>query len=251
MVTFSTFKAYLDLLKKAVVSPMATLYHHPLCPHSRFVRLINGEMGLEPELVEEKVWERREGFLLLNPAGLTPVFVEEQMPAVPGADILAEYFDETRGLALADRRLMPESPKERVEVRRLMSWFNQKFFEEVSGHLVHEKIYKRFMPTELGGGAPDPAAIRAARNNIRYHLRYIGHLVRQRNWLAGETLTYADLAAAAHISCVDYLGDVPWDEEQTAKEWYARVKSRPTFRPLLADRVAGMPPAAAYENLDF
>lgn len=230
---------------------MAILYHHPLCPHSRFVRLAMSEYGLEADLVEEKVWERREPFLALNPAGVTPVLVEASMPSAPGADIIAEYLDETRGLALGDRRLLPESPRERVETRRLTDWFNRKFFEEVSSHLVNEKIYKRFMPTNLGGGAPEMAAIRAGRTNIRYHLKYVGYLIKQRRWLAGDRLTYADLAAAAHFSVVDYLGDVPWDEDETARGWYARVKSRPSFRPLLAETVAGAAPAPHYADLDF
>jgi len=230
---------------------MAILYHHPLCPHSRFVRLVLGEMGLDIDLVEERTWERREPFLILNPAGTTPVLVEEHMEGIPGANVIAEWLDETRGLALADRRLLPEGVKERVEVRRLLDWFNGKFFDEVSGHLIHQKIYKRFMPADVGGGAPDPAAIRAARSNIRYHLHYIGFLIAKRKWLAGDRLTYADLAAAAHLSSVDYLGDVPWEENETAKEWYARVKSRPAFRTLIADRIAGMAPSPAYADLDF
>ena len=90
-----------------------------------------------------------------------------------------------------------------------------------------------------GGGSPDSTAIRAARANSGYHLRYIGWLCATRNGLAGERLTYADLAAAAHLSVADYLGDVPWDEDETAKRWYARVKSRPSFRPLLAETAAG------------
>jgi len=230
---------------------MAVLYHHPFCPFSRFVRLVMAEMGLEADLIEEKVWERREGFLALNPAGTTPVLAEEQIAAVPGSVVIAEWLDETRGLALGDRRLLPENPKQRVEVRRLMAWFGEKFAEEVSVPLVQEKIYKRFIHAGKSGGAPDTARIRAAKNNIRYHMKYIGFLIRQRNWLAGDVMTYADLMAAAHISVADYLGDVPWDEDKTARDWYARVKSRPSFRPLIADRVAGMAPSAVYANLDF
>ncbi|WP_020179635.1 glutathione S-transferase family protein [Methylopila sp. M107] len=230
---------------------MAILYHHPLCPHSRFIRLVMGEYGLDAELVEERVWERSPAFLNLNPAGTTPVLVEKSMPSVPGADVIAEYLDETRGLALGPRRLLPESPRERVETRRLTDWFNRKFFDEVSNHLVTEKIYKRFMPTNAGGGAPEMAAIRAGRTNIRYHLKYVGYLIRQRNWLAGDRLSYADLAAAAHFSVVDYLGDVPWEEDETARGWYARVKSRPSFRPLLGETVAGTAPAPHYADLDF
>ncbi|HTP93850.1 MAG TPA: glutathione S-transferase family protein [Xanthobacteraceae bacterium] len=230
---------------------MLTLLHHPFCPHSRFVRLALEELGLTPRLVEERTWERREEFLALNPAGTTPVLVEEGVPPVPGAAIIAEYLDETHGGQAGHNRLMPREPGDRVETRRLMSWFNDKFFEEVSGALVMERIYKRHIPSASGGGAPDTDAMRAARSNIRYHLAYIGWLVRTRDWLAGDSLTYADLAAAAHLSAVDYLGDVPWDEDETAKNWYARVKSRPSFRTLLTETLPGLPASPSYADLDF
>jgi glutathione S-transferase len=230
---------------------MLTLHHHPLCPQSRFIRLVLGEYGIEPALIEEKPYERRQEFLLIDPAGETPVLVEENGKAIPGATVIAEYLDETRGLALAWHRLLPADPLGRVEVRRLMSWFGQKFFAEVSSFLVTEKIYKRFMSREQGGGAPDMDHVRAARTNIRYYLCYIGYLMAQRRWLAGDRLSYADLAAAAHLSVADFLGDVPWEEDATAKLWYAKMKSRPSFRPLLADRVPGLTPAAVYADLDF
>lgn len=230
---------------------MATLHHHPLCAHSRFARLVLAEIGLEADLVEERVWERREAFLAINPAGTTPVLIEEQSGPVPGASVIAEYLDETRGLAMGDRRLLPEDPRGRVEVRRLVDWFHGKMHQEVTDYLVTEKIFKRFMPTAQGGGAPDMSAIRAARSNVRYHLAYVGYLAGRRNWLAGDRLSYADLAAAAQFSAVDYLGDVPWHENETAKHWYARVKSRPSFRALLADRILGMDPAEHYADLDF
>ncbi len=228
-----------------------TLVHHPFCPHSRFVRVTLGEYGDAPRLMEERVWERREDFLVMNPAGTTPVLVEEGGAPVPGAEVIAEYLDETRGARLGEHRLLPQDPHARVEVRRLMGWFHHKFFEEVTSLLVTEKVYKHHMTLAQGGGSPDTALIRVARHNIRYHLAYIGWLVRARHWLAGDGLTYADLAAAAHLSCADYTGDVPWDEDEAAKGWYARVKSRPSFRPILADRILGLPPAAAYANLDF
>ena len=224
---------------------MAVLHHYAFCPHSRFVRLAMAEIGLDPEKVEERPWAREQQFLLINPNGTTPVLCENDI-AIPGASVIAEYLDETRGLGANGRRLLPTDPAGRVEVRRLLDWFNAKFFDEVTGYLVTEKITKRF-----GGGSPDVAAIRAARANMRYHLRYIGYLSAKRNWLAGDHLTYADLAAAAHLSCADYLGDVPWDEDETAKGWYARVKSRPAFRALLNDRVPGMSPPSHYADLDF
>lgn len=231
---------------------MLTLLHHPFCPHSRFVRLALGEYGVEVRMVEERFWERRESFLLVSPAGTTPVLVVEGGPAVPGAQVIAEYLEDTREQRVHDdRKLLPRAPAERAEVRRLSAWFHDKFFAEVSGPLTAERIYKRYMSPEQGGGAPDANVMRAARNNIRYHLSYIGWLAGTRDWLAGSRLSYADLAAAAHLSVIDYLGDVPWNEDEAAKGWYARIKSRPSFRPLLAETLPWMAPAASYANLDF
>jgi glutathione S-transferase len=227
---------------------MLTLLHHPLCPRSRYVRLMLNEYGLETRLVEERFWERRQDFLLLNPAGEIPVLVRDDQPPVPSAPIIAEYLQETHPAAA---ELMPTSPVARVEVRRLASWFNDKFHAEVSGPLVMERVYKRHMTREQGGGPPDTDALRAARSNIRYHLAYIGWLVGTRDWLAGEHLSLADLAAAAHLSAADYLGEVPWTENETAKNWYARVKSRPSFRQILAETLAGLAPSENYANLDF
>jgi glutathione S-transferase len=230
---------------------MLTLFHHPFCPHSRFIRLALGEYNAEVKLVEERVWERRESFLTLNPAGTTPVLIDENNVAIPGAGVITEYLDETRGDDLGQHRLLGLDIATRTEVRRLLDWFNVKFFAEVSAPLLNERVYKRYKTVEQGGGAPDTDAIRAARSNIRYHLAYIGWLMAHRAWLAGDKLTYADLAAAAHLSAADYLGDVPWNEDETAKGWYARVKSRPSFRPLLTEVAAGIPPSPSYADLDF
>jgi len=233
---------------------MLTLLHHPFCPHSRFARLAIAEFDLETELVEERVWERREEFLILNPAGQTPVLIAEGFPAVPGPNVIAEFLSEMHpslGDGVRDRNLIGASPQQRVEVRRLLAWFAEKFAAEVSLPLANERLHKRFMTPEQGGGPPDTDVMRAARKNIRYHLAYIDWLTGQRDWLAGDRLSFADLAAAAHLSAIDYLGDVPWNESEPAKAWYARVKSRPSFRPLLADQMPGLPPASHYADLDF
>ena len=230
---------------------MLTLFHYPLCPHSRYVRLIFGEYGIAARLVEERFWERREEFLLLNPAGELPVLVSEGEPPIPGASIVAEYIEETHLGQSGEDRLLPPLPGRRVEVRRLANWFNYKFHAEVSGPLVTERVLKRYMTQEQGGGPPDTDALRTARHNIRYHLAYIGWLVRTRDWLTGDRLSLADLAAAAHLSAADYLDEVPWNEDEAAKNWYARVKSRPSFRTVLADALAGLPPPKSYTDLDF
>jgi len=214
------------------------------------VRLVLAEYGEAVELVERHPLEREAEFLALNPAGTVPVLIDETDGPIAGPAVIAEYLFETRGHRLGEATLMPAVPKERAEVRRLVSWFLDKFDQEVTAYLINEKVFKRNAPRG-NGGPPDAAAIRAARANIRYHIRYIGYLTARRNCLAGRAMTFADLAAAAHLSSIDYLGEVPWEEDMMAKQWYARVKSRPSFRQLLADQIRGNPPATHYADLDF
>src|SRR5690625_4189623 len=222
---------------------MRMLYHYPLDAGSRKIRLLLAQKGLEAELKTENVWERREAFLRLNPAGDVPVLLEQEGAVVPGHDVIAEYLEET----YPDPPLLGEDRAERIEVRRLVAWFDRKFAREVSGPLLEEKVVKRFSRA----GQVDSLSIRAANHNIHHHLAYLTWLAERRNWLAGEQLSLADLAAAAHLSCVDYLGHVPWEEHPVARDWYARIKSRPIMRSLLADAIPGLPPAAHYADLDF
>ncbi|CAE7508564.1 fzlA [Symbiodinium necroappetens] len=224
---------------------MRTLYHLPLDPGCRKIRLLLHEKGVEVELKAEKTWERREQFLRLNPAGEVPVLVEADGSIIPDAWVLAEYLNDAYAEVGDD--LMGQTPLDRAEVRRLVAWFDRKFAREVSDLLIEEKVMKRF----LGVGTPDSSAIRAANQNIHYHLDYIGWLSDRRNWLAGDNLSLADFAAAAHLSCLDYLDCVPWDQHAGARDWYARIKSRPSMRPLLADLIPGFPPPAHYADLDF
>lgn len=230
---------------------MLTLFHHPLYASCRFIRLAFGEYGEDLSLIEEKPWARRKEFLQLNPAATLPVLLAEADEPIVGASVIAEYVDETRGALKRDKRLMAENPITRAEIRRLVDWYLVKADGEVTKHLVRERALKPHMQPEHGGGSPNSTAIRAARANIRQHMKYTNWLAGTRNWLAGPRLTYADLAAAASISVLDYMGEIDWSEHGAAKEWYTRMKSRPSFRPLLADRFRGVTPASHYADLDF
>jgi glutathione S-transferase len=230
---------------------MPVLYHHPISTASRFVRLIFAEYGFHAELVEEQPWEKRKDFIALNPAGTLPVYLDDNMRTLCGATIISEFMDETSGVLKRDRRLLAEDPFQRAEIRRLNEWFLTKTEQDVTRPLVRERVYKLQMTPEQGGGAPDSKILRTARNNIRQHLRYLTWLAGSRTWLAGERLSYADLSAAAAISVLDYLGEIDWNEWPQVKEWYQRLKSRPSFRPLLNDRVRGVTPVSHYADLDF
>lgn len=222
---------------------MRMLYHLWLSPSCRTVRVVLREKGVEFELKVEKVWERRIEFLAMNPAGEVPVLVEPDGEVVAQSTPIAEYLEDV----YPEPALIGTAPLARAEVRRLVDWFDNKFNREVTDNILGEKFMKRFM----GMGEPDARAIRAGQSNIRYHLDYIGYLSDRRKWLAGDDFSLADVTAAAHLSVVDYIGDVPWNVNLQAKEWYARVKSRPSFRPLLADRIPGASPPRHYADLDF
>jgi glutathione S-transferase len=230
---------------------MLTLFHHPMFATCRFVRLCFAEYGEELALIEEKPWLRRKEFLSLNPAGSLPVLLAEGDVPIVGSGVIAEYIDETRGVLKRDKRLFAEDPMVRAEIRRLCDWYLDKMENEVTRHLVRERVLKPLMPSSQGGGSPDSGAIRAARSNVRQHLKYTNWLAGTRDWLGGGRITYADLAAAAALSVLDYLGEVNWGDFPAAKDWYSRVKSRPSFRPLLTDRVRGLSPVSSYADLDF
>jgi glutathione S-transferase len=220
---------------------MIRLYHFALSPYCRKVRLTLAEKKLEVELVEERYWEPSPEFLRRNPAGKVPVLkIDARMMSESQA--ICEYLDES----VPTNPLMPRDPEGRYEVRRLCAWFDDKFQAEVTSKLLHERVNKKVM----GQGYPDSKNVKAGSTRIKGHIDYMTQLL-ERRWLAGDVMTLADLTAAAHLSCLDYISDVDWHRSSVVKDWYAKIKSRPSFRTLLADQVSGFLPAAHYADLDF
>ncbi|GHF14565.1 glutathione S-transferase [Kordiimonas sediminis] len=222
---------------------MPTLYHHWLSPAARFIRVILAEKRVDIDLREEREWERRPAFLALNPAGEVPVLVMDDGKAYSGTKAIAEYLEE----AIPEPALLIGSVDERYEIRRLIGWFHTKIGTEVTRLLVSEKLHKRI----YGIGVPDSTAVRCAAHNLKTHMKYITYLVADRNYLTGKYFTMADAAAAAHLSVIDYFGDVHWSDWPEVKDWYMRVKSRRSMRSLLQDRVPGIRPPVHYDNVDF
>jgi glutathione S-transferase len=221
---------------------MNRLYHFPLSPFCRKVRLTLAEKRQEVELIEERYWEPSPEFLRRNPAGKVPILRHEGR-VLSESQAICEYLDET----IPDPRLMPREAEARYEVRRLCAWFDDKFNREVTSKLLYERVNKKIM----GQGYPDSKAVKAGAGRIKYHLDYMSWLLDQRRWLAGDAMSLADFTAAAHLSCLDYVSDVDWNRSANVKDWYAKIKSRPSFRPLLADQVPGFLPPAHYADLDF
>jgi glutathione S-transferase len=224
-----------------------------LCPQSRSIRLALAELGIAHELVDERPWEWRPEFLALNPSGDLPVLEMDGGIVLAGAYAISEYLAEAPHpdpLEAGASALIPGDPKAKAEVRRAIDWFHKKLENEVTRELLKEKLFPR-LRTDVPPPPVDMDLLRAIQANLRYHLSYVGHLADQRRWLAGDDMSFADLAAAAHLSCLDYMDEVPWDQYPAARDWYARIKSRPSFRSLLTDRVPGVPPPSHYADLDF
>jgi glutathione S-transferase len=221
---------------------MLRLYHVPLSPFCRKVRLVLAEKKMDVELIEERYWEQSTEFLRRNPAGKVPILRHEGALLTESTPI-CEYIEELN----PEPSLIPKDAKARYEMRRLVSWFDDKFHHEVTSNLLYERVNKKVS----GQGFPDSNNIKEGARKIKYHLDYMAWLLEHRRWLAGDTMTLADFAAAAHLSSLDYISDVDWNRSSVVKDWYAKIKSRPAFRNILSDQVSGFPPPRHYNDLDF
>jgi glutathione S-transferase len=224
---------------------MPRLLQHRLDPASRLARLMFAEYGTEVTLEDIKPWTRDPAILELNPAATVPILIESGAPPIVGM-LSVIHAIEDRYAPENVSGLFPADSVERSEMWRLLEWVLMKLNDEVTRYILEEKIVKREQR-----GTPEPQVLRVAKANLAEHLLYFNWLFATRQWIAGSTMTLADFALAAHLSSLDYLGDVAWDTSAETRQWYARIKSRPAFRTLLSDRVAGMPAAAGYSDLDF
>lgn len=229
-------------LRNTITNQPARLYHTPLSPFSRKVRLVLAEKRIETELVEERYWEQSAELFRRNAAGKIPVLRHDGM-LMAESQAICEYLDET----IPSPSLMPETAAARYEVRRLCSWFDDKFNDEVTKPVLNERVWKKVRKT----GYPDSRIVKAGLAAVKVHIDYMHTLLEVRHWLAGSALSIADFAAAAHFSCLDYISDIDWDRSDLVRQWYATIKSRPAFRSILADHISGLHPAPHYALLDF
>ncbi len=221
---------------------MAVLYHAPLSPFCRKVRLTLSEKRIDTDLQEERYWEQSADFLRRNPLGRVPVLRIDGL-TMSESQPICEYLDEV----YPNPPLMPTDPRARYEVRRVCAWFDVAFHDEVTVKILGERVTKKLTKA----GYPDSKRVKEGVTRIKYHLDLMTEMLDRRRWLAGDVMTLADFAAAAQLSALDYTSDVDWNRSAPVKEWYAKIKSRPAFRGLLADQVSGFPQPLHYSDLDF
>ncbi|MEA3017654.1 MAG: glutathione S-transferase [Sphingomonadales bacterium] len=223
---------------------MWQLYQFPLCPFSRKVRLLLGEKGVAHELVRESPWLRRDEFVDMNPAAQTPVLVDDKLGTVLiDSAAICEYFEET----IQKSPMIPGTAVNRAEVRRLVAWLDDRLYREVVAPMMEERMTKRLVSRD----PPDTRVLREAMKVANNYLDYLDYLLDHRRWLGGPVLSLADLAAAAHLSVADYLGGIEWRGHKQTTDWYSVIKSRPSFRPLLTERMEVIAPPIHYDKVDF
>ncbi len=221
---------------------MVLLIHHPISPFSRKIRILLSEKRILFVLKEEKPWELSTEFTNLSLSKELPLFIFDGN-IISSNYAICEFLEEAnKEISLINGDLI-----NKAEIRRLMDWFDKRFYKEVYCNIVKQKVHKRFSQ----GSAPDSKTLNIGINNLNYHMDYIDWLCETRKYLAGNEFSLADITAAAHLSILDYLGHIPWDKHKNAKLWYSKIKSRPSFKDILKDNIKGILPSKHYSNLDF
>lgn len=222
---------------------MYKLYHYFLCPFCRIIRIYFQENHIQFESLNENIWEvnnltdKKADFFNL------PLIIDEKNEIIYGYRAILLYLENAHKKTLCGKNL-----KEKIAINQVLEWFDNKFYSEVYCNLVYEKVIKR---QEQKRSSPDSNAIRMGMRNVNYHIEIIGNIFETRDWMAENCFSIADIAVAAHISCIDYLGTIVWEKFPFAKDWYAKMKSRPSFKTILEDRIPNVEPYENYDKLDF
>ena len=225
---------------------MYRLYNHTICPFSRKVRIFLSAKGIGCEMIQENFWQRRKEFIAMNPAGTIPVLFDNKTSAVIiNSSVIIEYIEEKHK---ENKSFIGDNVVSRAEVRRLQTWFDDKFYNEVGKHILNERFFNRYKNSK---SSPNSEILRAVRRNLNIHLSYIEYLLETRKYLAGDQISIADFSAAAHISVLDYFGDINWNHYVPAKDWYSLIKSHKVFSEILKDRLPNIEPPEYYSKLDF
>ena len=221
---------------------MFTLYHYYLCPSSRFIRIILEEFKIKYNVQLENYWKPQKDFLKINPAGHLPVLINEEGFPIIGANACLEYFQDLN----LKPNLLGENYKDKAEIYRLYHWFDTLFKKEVLDPIVYEKVFSRVVDNIT----PNSSNIRAALQNLTFHINYLDYLLKQQDYLVTNSLTYLDFLASANLSVLDYLGLLNFEKNENIREWYSKLKSRPSFKTLLRDQIVGLNPDEKYKLID-
>ena len=222
---------------------MYTLYHHPSCPFCRCARIVLAEKEIDFNMEVLEPWKDQEDILHLNPAGNLPILMTPSEDVICGYRPICNYINE-----ITMNPLLPNEAMVRAEIRWVCDFFNENFYHAVTKPLLTARIY-----TRLCGITADANCLRTGHRNREIYLNMFEQMLHKDDYVGCHEFSFGDVAAGAHVSLLDYCGEMVWDTEKYPRiyEWYSAVKSRPSFQKLLTDRIGTIIPSRTYANLDF
>jgi len=240
---------------------MIELYHHGSSVCAAKVRFALGEKNLAWQghyLDILKGDQFAPDYLRLNPKAVVPTMVHDGRVIVEST-VINEYLDEV----FPDPPLKPDDAQARAAMRLWTKAVDEDLHPacaEVTFSACHRHIIKRLPPKDyehflastpphsvtprwharkqeivtLGFDAPGLAA------QYRLYESYLGRMERMlahQPWLAGDTFSLADIAMTPYLNRLDMLGMSPmWEAKRPlVAAWFARIKTRPAFKPALLD----------------
>lgn len=226
---------------------MNILYHNIVCPFSKQARILLKELNIDFHLKQDiSLLKEKYSLIKLNIARTLPIFEDDiNKYYIIGIYSLAEYLkEEYENFTLFSNKI-----NHNCEIRRIFQWFNEKFNREVTQIYLKAKLINN--SENYLNNYPNIKLLNLSLDNLKKHLDYINYLLDIRSFIAWENISIADIAAASHLSLLDYFGEIKWNDLPRLQQWYSIIKSRPSFQQILNDKIAGFKASPNYSNLDF
>ena len=193
------------------------LFHHPFSSNARKALMTAKLLGIELdlELVDLTTGaQRKPEFLELNPNGMVPVLVDGDFVLWESNAIITYLADNKAG-----NSLYPADRKERANVDRWLFWAANHWGPSIS-ILSFENMLKGM----LGLGDPDPAQIERGEAFFKKFASVLDAHLAKTPWVAGETMTLADIALAAPLMYTQ-AAKLPIDGFKALGAWFDRVQA--------------------------
>jgi glutathione S-transferase len=198
------------------------LYHNPLSPNVRRVRLTAAVLELP---LEEKVLDFSKGehknpeYLALNPNGAVPTLVDGDFVLTESRSIM-QYLASKR----PDSGLLPRDEAQRADVTRWQFWDATHFSPQL-GTLTFEKVLKVMM----GLGEPNTVKIEEALSNFRRFAGVLDKRLEGKTYVVGNALTLADLTLASSLMYAQQT-EAPVAEFPNVQAWLSRITTLPAWK---------------------
>jgi glutathione S-transferase len=188
-------------------------------PYVRKVRVVMAEKKLDYQFVLEDVWSS-DAILKANPLGKVPCLVLEGGEAVFDSRVIVEYLDTRSPVS----RLIPESSRERTEVR---TW------EALADGLIDAAILVRLEQTWAGRTEAQRSQAWVERQMGKVHasLAAMNTGLGDRPWCSGIHLSLGDIAVGCALGYLDFrFPSVDWRSEHPRLEvLYEKLSKRQSF----------------------